>query len=91
MAKPKHPTLKSLRQGQTIYWVVDESLLKEEGTKHVVSYLLYSHKIDVPPPGRAVEKLPVHFVKNAISKHRIDMRNVFYSKKRAESAAKILK
>lgn len=90
MAKPKHPTVRSLRQGQTIYCVVNDSLLYGEVVpKRVVSYFLYSHNEPLPPLGCIVERLPVSNIKRAIKEYQTNMRVFFYSRRRAEKCAEI--
>ena len=90
MAKPKHPTLRSLRQGQTVYCVVDDSfLMGEKKPKYVMKYFMYSHKTPMPPLGQIIEKVPISNIKKAIRLHNISMENWYYSRKTAERAAKL--
>ena len=85
--KPLHPTLKSLRQGQTVYVIKDESLLKNDGGKYVEKYFLHSHKIPEPPIGCIVEKLSVEKLKRGIRIQRKNSFNwIYYSRRKAEAA-----
>jgi len=89
MAKRKHPTFKSLRQGQTVYYVIDDSFLYDEKrTKYVIKYFLHSQKTPCPPRGQRIEKLSVSNLKKALRKYNINTKYWFYSKKKAEAAAK---
>ena len=87
MAKPKHPTIRSLRQGQTIY-LVPYPYDGEIWT--VVKYRLYSHKTPLPPKGQMIEKLPVTKVKESLKKITFNNNQVFYSRKKAQSRADML-
>ncbi len=90
MTKPTHPTLKSLRQGQTVYCVVNDSfLLGEKKQKYVVRYFMYSHKTPMPPPGQLISQVPVSNMQKAIRLHNVSMQNWYYSRKKAEKAAKL--
>lgn len=44
MSKPKHPTSRSLRQGQTLYCIVDDSLLFNKKPMLIKKYFLHSQK-----------------------------------------------
>lgn len=90
MAKPKHPTLKSLRQGQTVYLVSDPSFMRRDNSpKTVTTYHLYSHKTPLPPEGFIIEKLPVSNLQRAIRQYGQQvMRDFYYSRGKAEAAAR---
>ncbi len=90
MAKRKHPTAKSLKQGQTIYQVVDDSFMMDRKVpKRVVKHFMYSHKTLLPPIGTIIEKMPVNSIQGFAKRNGFRMKNWYYSKKLAESAAKI--
>lgn len=91
MAKPKHPTAKTLRQGQTVYHVVDSSIwMGEENNDgvQVIGYFMFSHKTPLPPVGSRIESMPVSHARNALIRVGISNKTMFYSRKRAESAAR---
>lgn len=91
MSKPKHPTSRSLRQGQTLYYLADDSLLfNKKRPIRIEKYFLHSHKIKDSPLGQIVDELSVYNLKRAIEKYRISTRHWFYSKKKAEAAVRTL-
>ena len=88
MAKRKHPTVKSLRQGQTVYWVSDDIGDNYRVSKRVVGYFMYSHKTPLPPIGSIIEKMPVSRIRGFAMAYKGSMKNCYYSRKMAEGAAR---
>ncbi len=80
MAKPKHPTIKTLRPGQTIYIVMNDF---QKG-KYTVKTMLHSNKTPLPESGCSFEKLPV----NHLVFRNMSMHNVYYSRKMANREVK---
>jgi len=90
MSKPKHPTARSIRQGQTVYRVVDPIIWEDDdtGPKYVVSYFIYSHKTPLPGEGEQVKRMSVSRLRRAFTRLGLSYKTLFYSKRRAEAAAK---
>lgn len=87
MTKPKHPTIRSLRQGQTVYCVVDDSFLtRKKLPKYIIKYHMHSHKTSLPPGGQINYNLPVSTLRKCIELGRINPKNWYYSRKLAENA-----
>lgn len=81
MAKRRHPTPKTLRQGQTIH-IVSRSLTSFNGPCQVVTYHLHSHKTPMPPLGCVIERMPVDHLRPMLDHFGSD---IFYSRRRAVS------
>lgn len=79
MAKKK-PTIKNIRQGQTIYRV--SPIIGVYEAYEVRAYFLYSHKTELPPRGQIIDRLPVSLVREYISKYGNN--NLFYTREKAE-------
>ena len=83
MTKRKHPTKKSLRQGQTVYLVSKVHRRSWNDPEEVFRYFLYSHKTPLPEPGCIIEKMPVSLLREKM--HIWGAENIFYSRRRAET------
>jgi len=81
MAKRKHPTVKSLRQGQTVY-LISKSISSFDGPYEVIRWQLHSHKTPRPELGCIIEKMPVGLLRENLHRWGND---AFYSRRRAES------
>lgn len=89
MSKPKHPTSRSLRQGQTLYYIVDDShALGKRTPARIKQYFMYSHKTKIPLFGQVVRKLSVNGLKKIIEMRYTNTKLWFYSKKKAEAAVR---
>lgn len=53
--------MKKLRQGQTIWIVRNRSLGWPGAEPHIEAVFLHSQKVELPPPGVIIDKLPVTF------------------------------
>lgn len=84
MTKPKHPTAKSIRQGQQIYLVY-----KRDGLfPTVMTVSIGSTKTKIPPLGEIIKIMPVNLARTKLIKYGNDF--IFYSRKRAHTAAREL-
>ena len=91
MTKPKHPTVKSLRTGQTIYQVC----VNDAGGANPAAFgrqiTVGSKRTPYPRLGDWVIEAPVDYLRNILATMPDWLKGyVFYSKKRAERFAKQL-
>lgn len=87
----KKLTAKSLRQGQTIYYVyIDHATqtFKEKTIFKVKQAMLYSKKVLLPAEGVVIDKLPVNYARKIIAK--LGAADYFYSRRKAEALVKLL-
>ena len=78
----KHPTLKSLRQGQTIYSVISSAF----GHSTVTKVFIHSDNVETPEDGTPYKEVPVRQVRAWI--HVFGNNKLFYSRRRAETYIK---
>jgi len=85
MAKPKHPNLRSVKQGQTIFYVANDSFQAGRPMpRYLESWYLHSHKVKLPPMGERIKQMPVSHMKTSIIKFGQGfMKDFYYSRKRA--------
>jgi len=79
----KHPTLKSVRQGQTIYLVYGPGYASIPDISQV---FICSNNIPDPEEGSMYSEIPVRQVKNWIT--IFGNKNLYYSRRKAESYVK---
>ena len=84
MAKPKHPTSKTVRQGQTIYVV--EWIFPNPTVRIITEEFLHSHKTPLPPEGCVIEFPSVRLYKKFLTAHPHLNDAYFYSKRKAKRA-----
>jgi len=80
MAKPKHPTTKSIRQGQTIY------LVHKYHCPVIQGVFIGRKKTALPPPGEIIRVMPVNIARRKLEELGNDF--IYYSIKRATTAAR---
>ena len=88
MTKPKHPTAKTLRQGQTIYSLGYNGPMHAPYTVH--SFFVQSQKAPPPEPYVSVSGMPVNFIRENNTHWSSVWWDIFYSRRRAEAKAKRL-
>lgn len=85
MAKHK-PTARTIRQGQTIYWVNPHyELHPDDRYVSVDKYFVYSQKEPLPHEGCIIIKVPVTTVRKALKEIGNDL--FYYSKGKARQRA----
>lgn len=93
MAKPKHPTVQSVKAGQTLYQIYGTGEpCKENGFVYKINPIrVGSDKVPLPSPGTIAHILPAWFIKKNLEKYsrwtnvKVNL-SLYYSLKRARSA-----
>lgn len=85
--KKGRPTVRNVRQGQTVYTTF-VSLGKDPlgNEREVKAWRLYSHREPLPEPGIIIERLPVSHLRKYLQRYGSD--GIFFSRGKAERAVR---
>jgi hypothetical protein len=83
MAKRSKPTVQSLRQGQTIYYVERyyHWCPRNRPAPEIKAQFLYNEKTPLPPLGCIIDRMPVSRIREWIRQNGANI--FFYSRKKA--------
>lgn len=91
MAKPLHPTVNSIKQGQTIYMLINDSYLRGRDMPwYMKAFYLHGKNTFLPDTGFKILKLPANYIKDKVKFDPTFGNVLFYSKRKAVSRMKLL-
>lgn len=91
MAKRKHPTIRSLRQGQTVYvaMLLPFCNYGDKASYTLLKFFVYGSKVAVHyEPGNRLRILTITKLQEVLNRDARNRLTIFYSKKRALSYIK---